>query len=122
MATSRPRLRAGAISEMYIGEMLEAKPMLTPPRIRHATKTGKLPAKAMPSEESTKLAADTTRIGLRPKRSLKAPEASAPARQPSSAQLCAQPVGEMALARSFSQTPASWATCSAVSWSWKKAS
>ena len=51
MATSKPRLAAGAISEMYIGEMFEARPMLTPPRIRQATKAGKLWAIAMPREE-----------------------------------------------------------------------
>src|ERR1035441_2976113 len=57
MATSRPRRAGGAISEMYIGEMLEARPMLMPPRMRQATNAGKLCVKAMPMEEATKFAA-----------------------------------------------------------------
>ena len=122
MATSRPRRAGGAISEMYIGEILEARPMLTPPRIRQVTNAGKLCVKAMPMEEATKFAAARISIGLRPKRSLSAPEASAPARHPRSAQLCAQPVGEMAFAFTFAQKPASCATSAAVSLRWKKAS
>ena len=115
MATRRPRRAGGAISEMYIGEMLEARPMLIPPRMRQVTNAGKLCAKAIPREENTKFAAARIRSGLRPKRSLSAPEASAPARHPSSAQLCAQPVGEIAFAFTFAQKPASWATSAAVS-------
>ena len=122
MATSRPRRAGGAISEMYIGEILEARPMLMPPRMRQVTNAGKLCANAIPMEERTKFAAANISIGLRPKRSLSAPEASAPARHPSSAQLCAQPVGEMALALSLFQSPASAATVRAVSLRWKNAS
>ena len=46
--------------------------MLTPPRMRHITKDWNEPAKAMPTEETTKFAAAAIRIGLRPKRSLSA--------------------------------------------------
>jgi len=60
MATSKPRQAGGAISEMYIGEMLEARPMLMPPRMRQVTNAGKLCAKAIPIEESTKIAAANT--------------------------------------------------------------
>ena len=102
--------------------MFEARPMLTPPRMRQATKTGNVLAKAMPMEEATKLKADTTRMGLRPKRSLSQPETSAPPRQPSRAQLWAQPTGEMALAFTLVQNEASAATFMAVSLRWKKAS
>src|ERR1017187_1711950 len=42
MATNRPRRAGGAISEMYIGEMLEDRPMLVPPKMRQATNAGKL--------------------------------------------------------------------------------
>ncbi len=62
MATRRPRCWAGAISEMYIGEMFDAKPMLTPPMIRQVTNTGKLPAKAIPSDDTTKF--DTARMRI----------------------------------------------------------
>ena len=95
--------------------MLEASPMPTPPRMRHMTKAGKDAAKAMPSDETTKFAAAAMRIGLRPKRSLSAPDASAPARQPSKAQLCAHPIGDTALATSFCQNVASAETAAAVS-------
>jgi hypothetical protein len=32
--TSRPRIRAGATSAMYMGEMMEARPTPIPPTIR----------------------------------------------------------------------------------------
>jgi len=76
----------------------------------------------MPADESTKLAAAATNTGLRPKRSLEAPESNAPARHPSRAQLCAQPTGENALAMTFCQKVAPGATAAAVSLRWKKAS
>ena len=107
---------------MYIGEMFEARPMLTPPRIRQTTKTGKVLANAMPMDEATKLKAAAMSTGLRPKRSLSQPDTSAPPRQPSSAQLCAQPTGETALAMTFSQKLASGAMFVAVSLRWKNAS
>ena len=115
MATSNPRCRAGATSEMYMGAIFDASPMLTPPRIRHATNAVKLPAKAIPIDETTKLSAEAISTGLRPKRSLMAPETSAPARQPKSAQLCAQPTGDTALAITFCQIVALADTSAAVS-------
>ena len=35
--TSRPRIRVGAISAMYIGARIEAAPMPTPPSTRQTT-------------------------------------------------------------------------------------
>ena len=46
--TSLPRICAGAISAMYIGERFDARPMATPPKMRHAMKMVKLVASALP--------------------------------------------------------------------------
>ena len=35
--TMRPRIRAGEISAMYMGELIEAAPIPTPPRMRKTT-------------------------------------------------------------------------------------
>src|SRR6266403_672707 len=50
MATSLPRICAGATSAIYIGDKLEARPMATPPNIRHAMKMANFAASAFPSE------------------------------------------------------------------------
>ena len=42
METSLPRIRAGAISAIYIGERLDARPMATPPSIRQQIKIEKV--------------------------------------------------------------------------------
>ena len=91
METSLPRICAGATSAMYMGERLDARPMATPPSIRHATKMEKFGASALPSEVSANKNADAINSRLRPNLSLNAPATSAPTRQPMSAQLFAQP-------------------------------
>ena len=80
METNLPRICAGAISAMYIGERLEANPMARPPKIRQTTKMQNedSPANPVPSEEIAKRNADNTSNRLRPKRSLRTPEANAP--------------------------------------------
>ena len=92
--TRRPRMRAGAISAMYIGDRLEASPMAVPPSIRQATKTVNVGARPLPIEVTMKTRAATVRSFFRPKRSLRAPAARAPTRQPMRAQLLAQPLAE----------------------------
>jgi hypothetical protein len=99
---------------MYIGEIVEANPMLTPPRIRQATNKLKFEANAIPSEEITKFPADTSRIGFRPSRSLTGPETSDPTKHPTSAQLCAHPTGDIKLALIFTQNAADAETSAAV--------
>ena len=76
---------------MYIGERFEARPMAAPPAIRQSTNTAKEPAKPVATDDTAKSSADSNRKRLRPKRSLSAPETSAPSRQPSSALLLAHP-------------------------------
>ena len=66
--------------------------MATPPSIRHAMKTVKLPASALPMEVTANSSAARMSSRLRPNLSLNAPAISAPTRQPMSAQLLAQPI------------------------------
>ena len=89
--TSLPRDWAGAISEMYIGARLEARPIATPPSIRHSMKALKDWARALPMEVTAKRSAERMRSRFLPKRSLRPPAATAPTRQPIRAQLFAQP-------------------------------
>lgn len=89
--TRRPRMPAGEISAMYIGLRLDASPMARPPQIRQATNCSKVPAIPVPMLEIVKTSADARSAGLRPNLSLRTPESIAPARQPTSAQLIAQP-------------------------------
>ena len=89
--TSRPRRCAGEISEIYIGEMPEARPIAYPPSILHATKALKFAASPVPSDETAKTSAASVNSRFLPKRLLKPPEETAPTRQPISAQLMAQP-------------------------------
>ncbi len=89
--TNLPRNRAGAISAMYMGERFDASPMATPPKIRQPTKTKRVGASPLPMEVTPKSKAEKINSFLRPQRSLRAPAASAPARQPTNAQLLAHP-------------------------------
>ena len=91
MDTSLPRIWAGAISAMYMGERLEARPMATPPRMRHVTKMKKVGATALPREVTANSRAEVINNFFRPKRSLNAPAKREPKRQPMRAQLLAQP-------------------------------
>ena len=90
--TSLPRISAGAISAMYMGERLEARPMPTPPTMRKTTKTVKSGARAVQTAETVKNAPARMRSRLRPKRSERPPETSAPMRQPTRALDMAQPI------------------------------
>ena len=89
--TSRPRRCGGETSAIYIGERFDARPMATPPSIRHATNTVKVCASAMPMEVTANNSAASASSRFRPCRSLNAPAPSAPNKQPISAQLFAQP-------------------------------
>jgi len=70
---------------MYRGDTLEASPMAEPPAIRQTTNQWNDGAQPVRMEETAKRKAERIRIFLRPKRSVNRPEASEPARQPSSA-------------------------------------
>ncbi len=89
--TRLPRACAGATSAIYIGDRLDARPMAAPPAMRHSTNTPNDPASPVATEDTAKSSADRINSRFRPKRSLSAPESSAPSRQPSSALLLAQP-------------------------------
>ena len=91
-ATKRPRKWAGAISAMYIGERFDAIPMATPPRMRHTTNQVKLGAQPVRADETANKAAETSSNFFRPNLSLSPPETTEPNRQPTSAQLLAQPL------------------------------
>ncbi len=91
-ATSRPRRWAGAISAMYIGERLDAMPIATPPAIRHVTKAVNDPAHPVSTDDSAKSSAAARSSFFRPNRSLNAPVASEPIRQPASAHEFAHPI------------------------------
>ncbi len=94
METNLPRICAGAISAMYIGDKLEASPIATPPKMRQLIKIVKLLANALPRDVTAKINAATINNRLRPNLSLKPPAASAPNKQPINAQLLAQPICE----------------------------
>ena len=88
--TSLPRIEAGAISAMYIGDRFEARPIPTPPASRLSTKSVNDPARAVPMtkheyqtrQDQQPFAAEP--VGQRPER-------IAPPRQPIKALLIAQP-------------------------------
>ena len=73
-ATSLPRIWAGAISAIYIGERLDARPMATPPQIRQAMKTWNWLAAPVPIEETAKITAAAISSFFRPNRSLSTPD------------------------------------------------
>ncbi len=77
---------------MYMGETLEAMPMAVPPVMRHTTNQVKAGAHPVSTLETAKRNAERMSTFLRPQRSLSRPEAMEPARQPSRAQLLAQPM------------------------------
>ena len=90
--TRRPRHGAGLTSAMYMGAMLEAMPMAMPPTMRQATNAVKEYAHPVSREETAKSTAARMSSFLRPKRSLMAPETMEPIKQPTRAQLMAQPM------------------------------
>ena len=89
--TSRPRMCAGATSAMYMGERFEAMPIATPPKMRNTTNQAKAGAQPVSTDETANSRAAATSSRLRPNLSLRPPVRTAPARQPSRAQLFAQP-------------------------------
>ena len=66
--------------------------MATPPVIRQRMKAEKMCAQPVRIDDAAKSIAEASRTGRRPKRSLKAPATDEPSRQPTSAQLVAQPM------------------------------
>lgn len=90
--TMRPRIRAGVISAMYIGDASEATPTPTPPRMRNTTKTQNRCGNAVPTAEARNSTPASTSVFLRPNRSLNTPASRQPTTQPSSAQAAAQPL------------------------------
>jgi hypothetical protein len=92
MATSRPRMEAGATSAMYIGERFDAIPIATPPRIRQTTNQSSVVAHPVRMDDMAKIKAEISSRILRPNLSLSIPDTSDPIRQPTSAQLLAQPL------------------------------
>ena len=81
-----------ATSAMYIGDTFDAMPMATPPRIRQTTNHGNVDAQPVSTEETANRNAARISSCLRPNLSLSPPETIEPTRQPSSAQLFAQPL------------------------------
>ena len=63
---SRPRIRAGATSEMYIGANTLAPPMASPPRIREAMKKPAEPAAPVANALARKRTAFSSMVGRRP--------------------------------------------------------
>ena len=80
--TSLPRMAAGAISAIYIGDKFDASPMAAPPTMRQATNGEKRLASPVASDDTVNSTADRISSRLRPNRSLNAPATSEPARQP----------------------------------------
>src|ERR1700722_19715127 len=91
METIRPRKCAGVTSAMYMGEMLEARPIAMPPTMRQSTNCAKLPAHPVRVEETANRQAAKSNKRFRPQLSAKTPERIEPKRHPKSAQLLAQP-------------------------------
>ena len=89
--TSRPRIRAGLISAMYIGLVIDAAPTPSPPRMRYRTNSVTLRGMAEPIAEIKNSTAEIISTFFRPRRSLSVPAITAPNTQPTSALLAAQP-------------------------------
>ena len=89
--TMRPRIRAGEISAMYIGEAIEATPTPTPPRMRKTTKRPNESASAVPTAETRNRMPERTWVFFRPAKSLTNPATDTPITQPSKALEAAQP-------------------------------
>src|SRR5690606_31856024 len=66
MPANRPRIFAGAISEIYIGPTTEDAPTAMPPKKRNKTKINQEDTTAQPIADSKYRAAIKKRIGLRP--------------------------------------------------------
>ncbi len=89
--TSAPRLAPGEISEMYIGESIEAVPTAIPPKNLNETKTQSFAARAEPIAETKKMRAAALSVFLLPKMSPGFPESITPMIQPMSRLLTVHP-------------------------------
>ena len=65
--TIRPRIGAGEISAMYIGELIEAAPTPMPPSKRKATNQNNVGGSAVPMAETRNSTAAISNILRRPK-------------------------------------------------------
>ena len=64
--TRRPRIRAGAISAIYMGDVIEAAPTPTPPSMRKTTNQDRLGGIADPIAETRNMAAHADQHLLAP--------------------------------------------------------
>ena len=90
--TMRPRMRAGLISAMYIGLVIEAAPTANPQRMRKRTNWARLDGTAVPMAETKNRTPERISTFLRPHRSQRVPASQAPSPHPRSVQLAAHPV------------------------------
>ena len=81
-ATRNPRLFAGAISVMYMGQTTEAPPTATPPRNRKNRSACQFHDAAHPTEEARKNTARRARTRCRPHQSAGRPAVKAPTMVP----------------------------------------
>jgi len=79
---------------MYMGEMFEASPITTPPSMRNTMNSAKVRDRAVPMPVAKNSNPAKISRRLRPYLSLKPPARMAPSRQPTSAQLLAQPLAK----------------------------
>ena len=103
--TMRPRIRAGLISAMYMGLVIDAAPTPTPPTMRKTMNSVRVRGIAVPMAETRNRIAETTSTPRRPNRSLAMPANAAPSTQPASALLAAQPDHHESSANCVSRNP-----------------
>src|SRR5690606_36264891 len=104
METNRPRYFAGAISAIYMGARVEARPIPKPPTSLYTINAVSPSAKPVPKAERINRTADNIREFLRPHVSASVTESTAPSTQPTKALLMAQPcqVGELEISKKSS--------------------
>ena len=100
---SRPRMCAGATSEMYIGASTLAAPMARPPRIREAMKKPAEPAAPAPNALARKKRRSAASSGAGHKRRRWFPARKAPTAQPSSTEATAKPVVAARVPKAFAR-------------------
>ena len=92
METILPRILAGLISAIYIGEVIDAAPTPTPPIILKIINSVRVLGKAVPKAEIRKKKAEMISVFFLPSLSLNMPAIETPIMQPIRAQLAAQPL------------------------------
>lgn len=90
--TILPLMRAGDISAIYIGDVIEAAPTPIPPIILKIMNIVKFLGKAVPRADAKKKTADKIRTFFLPSKSLSIPAMETPMMQPTRAQEAAHPV------------------------------